>query len=153
MKHSPHRIVSATLPIVVERAQYWPQPSWEEAHNSFGETAAGTRWGLAEGRVGGSNAAQTFILLANAGTDTASVTITFLRTTGAPVNKTFTVRPRSRYTVSIAGPASDVPELADEAFGARIEASRPIVVERAMYSNALGVTWAAGTNATATRLP
>jgi hypothetical protein len=28
----------------------------------------------------------------------------------------------------------------------------PIVVERAMYSNAGGVTWAAGTNALATRL-
>jgi hypothetical protein len=28
-----------------------------------------------------------------------------------------------------------------------------IVVERAMYSNADGVVWAAGTNALATRLP
>jgi hypothetical protein len=46
-----------------------------------------------------------------------------------------------------------VPELADEDFGARIDSSQPIVVERSLYSNADGVIWAAGTNATATRLP
>ena len=46
-----------------------------------------------------------------------------------------------------------VPELADESFGARIESTQPIVVERSVYTNANGVTWAAGTNATATRLP
>jgi hypothetical protein len=145
--------VNADLPIVVERAQYWPQSAWEEAHNSFGEITPGTRWGLAEGRSGGSNAAQTFILLANPGTETAQVTITFLRTAGVPIVKTFPVSPMSRFTVTIGGPASHLPELSDEAFGAIIDSSRPIVVERAMYSNANGVTWAAGTNATATRLP
>jgi hypothetical protein len=31
--------------------------------------------------------------------------------------------------------------------------TRPIAVERAMYSNANGQFWAAGTNAAATRLP
>jgi hypothetical protein len=34
-----------------------------------------------------------------------------------------------------------------------IESTQPIVVERSMYANANGVIWAAGTNATATRLP
>ena len=98
--------------------QYWPRSAWEEAHNSFGETAPGTRWGLAEGRSGGSNAAQTFILLANPGTETAQVTITFLRTAGVPIVKTFSVSPTSRFTVRIGGASSDVPELSDEAFGA-----------------------------------
>ena len=54
------------------------------------------------------------------------------------------------------GPGSMVPELQDERFGVRIDAfliTTPIVVERAMYSNAGGVVWSAGTNATATRLP
>ena len=47
--------VTATRPILVERAQYWPDPApqWYEAHNSFGVTATGTKWGLAEGRSGG----------------------------------------------------------------------------------------------------
>ena len=46
-----------------------------------------------------------------------------------------------------------VPELQDEYFGVKIAANEPIVAERAMYSNAGGQVWGAGTNATATRLP
>ena len=145
--------VSATAPILVERSQYWPQPTWEEGHNSFGETALGTHWGLAEGRVGGANNCQTFILLANPGTVAATVTVKFLRTTGTPITKTFIVAPTSRFTVAITGPGSDVPELLNEFFGATIASTQPIMVERALYSDANGIVWAAGTNATATRLP
>jgi hypothetical protein len=49
--------------------------------------------------------------------------------------------------------AEQVPELSNEGFGALITADQPIFVERSMYSDAGGVTWAAGTVATATRLP
>ena len=47
------------------------------------------------------------------------------------------------------------PELVNESFGALVEVTNGvgIAVERAMYSDALGVVWAAGTNALATRLP
>jgi len=71
----------------------------------------------------------------------------------APIVKTFRVLAAHRFNVAITGPGSDVPELANEAFGARLDATQPIVVERSLYGNANGVTWAAGTNATATRLP
>ena len=62
--------LSATLtstngvPIIVERAMWWPRPSpfWMEAHNSAGTTATGTMWGLAEGEVGGAFATETYIL-------------------------------------------------------------------------------------------
>jgi hypothetical protein len=145
--------VDATRPIVVERAQYWPNPQWFEAHNSFGVTAAGTRWGLAEGRVGGAEGYQTYVLLANTGTNDAEVTLTFLRADGTTVAKMTTVPAASRVNVAIAGTGSDVPELDGESFGALIEATQPIVVERSMYSNANGTVWAAGTNATATPLP
>jgi hypothetical protein len=145
--------VVSTLPVVVERAQYWPNPAWHEAHNSFGVTSAGVKWALAEGRVGGARGEQTYILLANPGTQPADVTVTFLRENGMPVVKTFTVGASSRFNVAVAGAGSDVPELVDESFGARIDATQPIVVERSVYSNANGVTWAAGTNATATPLP
>jgi YVTN family beta-propeller protein len=146
--------VESTRPITVERAQYWGQPTWIEAHNSFGVTAAGQHWGLAEGRVGGPDSAQTYILLANPGADAATVTITFLRTNGLPVVKTFDVPATSRFNVAVVpGAGSMVPELTDESFGARIESTRPIVVERSLYTDANGITWSAGTNATATRLP
>jgi hypothetical protein len=82
------------------------------------------------------------------------VTITFLRADGTTVVKTFDVGVGRRFNVAIVpGPTSMVPELADESFGARIESTQPIAVERSVYSNANGIFWAAGTNATATRLP
>jgi autotransporter-associated beta strand protein len=146
--------VSASYPIVVERAQYWPDPApqWYEAHNSFGVTSTRLKWGLAEGRVGGPEVYQTYILIANPYNDTAHVTITFLRENGAPFDKTFTVEPHSRFNVDV-GPGTLVPELANESFGAIVVSDSDIVVERAMYSNANGQAWAAGTNATATPLP
>ena len=146
------RVVS-DRPVVVERAQYWPKPIWTEAHSSAGVVSAGTRWALAEGRVGGPHNHQTYILLANPGEDTATVTLTLLRTNGTPIVKTVSVAAASRITVGINGSGSDVPELANEDFGARIESTHPIVAERSMYSDANGAMWAAGTNATATRLP
>jgi hypothetical protein len=146
--------VDATQPVLVERSQYWPAPAWYEGHNSFGLTATATRWGLAEGRVGGPSAYQTYILLANPGDQPAAVTVRFLRTSGPPLVKTFTVKPSRRFNIAVTGGGGgDVPELQDEDFGAIVESTQPIAVERALYSNANGVTWAAGTNATATPLP
>jgi hypothetical protein len=116
-------------------------------------TSAARKWGLAEGRIGGTDNAQTHVLLANTGDADADVTLTFLRENGTTLPKTFRVAAASRYTVDITGAGSAVPELANETFGTVIESTQPIVVERSMYSNAGGVMWAAGTNATATRLP
>jgi hypothetical protein len=147
--------VSSSKPIVVERSQYWPYTpdQWYEAHNSFGQTAPGLHWGLAEGRVGGPQAYQTYILLANPSTSSSAfVTVRFLRDDGgAAVTKYFTVPPTSRFNVSV--DASTVPEITNGTFGADITSSLPIMVERSMYSNAIGQVWAAGTNATATHLP
>jgi hypothetical protein len=92
------------------------------------------------------------VLLANPGANAAMVTITFLRENGTPVVKQFTVEPTSRLNVSI-GSGPDVPELTNERFGALIQSTYPIVVERALYANFGSQVWGAGTNATATRLP
>jgi hypothetical protein len=145
--------VESDRPVVVERAQYWPHDGWHEAHSSAGETATGTNWGLAEGRVGGANNAQTYILIANPGTTPADVTATFLRTDGTTVVKVFPVPATSRFTIAVNGPASHVPELSNESFGTVLTSTAPVVVERALYTDAGGVIWAAGTNATAMRLP
>jgi hypothetical protein len=143
--------VSATQPILVERSQYWPDPApqWYEAHNSFGLTTTATKWGLAEGRNGGAREYQTYILLANPGTVKANVTISYLREGQPPVEKTYEVNPRGRFSVD----TGLVSELAGLNFGAVVTSDRPIVVERAMYNNANGQLWAAGTNATGTPLP
>jgi hypothetical protein len=146
--------VTSDVPIVVERSQYWPESprQWYEAHNSFGQTETALHWGLAEGRVGGAAAYKTYVMLTNADTATsAQVAVKFLREGAAPVAKTFTIAPASRLTIDVGG--TQVPEIVDGAFGAEIVSSIPISVERAMYANANGQFWAAGTIATATRLP
>jgi hypothetical protein len=147
--------VQSNVPLLAERAQYWPgaPANWYEAHNSFGATAISTKWGLAEGRVGTSQAYQTFILLANTNTtQAANVRITYLKTDGTTVVKTYTVNPTTRFNVHV---NTQVPELVNAEFGALIEVTNGvgIFVERAMYSDANGQTFAAGTNALATQLP
>jgi hypothetical protein len=151
--------IVSTQPILAERSQYWPDPApnWYEAHNSFGLTTLATKWGLAEGRVGnvdGYANAQTYILLANPGTTAANVSIMFLRDDGkTPVTKTFTVPPTTRMNVAVSAGGGDASELTNEHFGAVVTSDQPIAVERAVYWDAIGQTWAAGTNATATKLP
>jgi uncharacterized repeat protein (TIGR01451 family) len=147
--------VTSDVPVIVERAMYWPAPftTWAEAHNSFGVTETALRWGLAEGRVGGPHAFETYVLLANPNATAAEVRLTFLREDGTTVVKDYTVAPTSRFNVPV---NAFVPELADEDFAVVIEVRNgvPIAVERALYNNdAAGTWWAAGTNATATRLP
>jgi hypothetical protein len=146
--------VTADLPIVVERSMYWPftPASWNEASNAFAVIRPALKWGFAEGRVGGPFGYQSFFLVGNPGAQPAHVTMTVLRTAGAPVTKTFTVAAGARFTITT-GPGSAVPELSDESFGATITADREIVAERAMYSNANGIVWAAGSAATAAELP
>jgi autotransporter passenger strand-loop-strand repeat protein len=149
--------VTSTQPVVVERAQYWPgaPDQWYEAHNSFGVTQLGTRWGLAEGRDGGAAGYQTFILLANPGTEPATVDLVQLlpaHSRYGPFTHRVVVQPGVR--VTLPSPIwGSYPGLDNSEFGAFIQSDRPIAVERAMYSSALGQVFAAGTNATATRLP
>jgi hypothetical protein len=145
--------ITSTQPVIAERAQYWPftPDQWFEAHNSFGTTSLGLKWGLAEGRVGTAFNYQTFILLANPSTTAADVRVTFLKTDGTTVVQTFSVPPTSRFNVE----AHAVPELANQSFGTLIEVTNGvgIAVERAMYSDSAGVALAAGTNALGTQLP
>ena len=65
--------------------------SWKEAHNAFGVTETAPRWGLAEGRVGGPFALPDVHPGREPGRPAANLTLTFLRTTGAPIVKTATV--------------------------------------------------------------
>ena len=149
------RILS-DVPIVTERSMYWNTKGdvfpWSEGHNSFGAAETALRWALAEGRVGGLNGHHTYILLSNPWGTAADVTVTYLRDSGAPVVKTYTVPPTTRYTIDVNGV---VPELQDESFGARIEVTNgfTISVERSMYWDANGVFWTAGTNAVGTKIP
>jgi hypothetical protein len=138
--------ISASGPIIAERSMYWGP--WYGAHNSMGVTDLGTSWALAEGEVGGPFGAESYILLANPGGASADVTLTFYREGGlAPLTLTRTVAGGTRVTV----PSSEAGFGSGEKFGAIINATQPIAVERSIYWNE-GGAWGSGTNETGTRL-
>jgi autotransporter-associated beta strand protein len=148
-------VVTSDVPIVSERSMYWPGDAspFGEGHNSAGIVNTALRWGLAEGRIGGPLAYDTYILLTNATAGPAEVRVTYLREAGAaPVVKTYTVPATSRFNIDV---RSMVPEMADESFGALIESTNSvnIAVERSLYWTANGIFWAGGTNALGTPLP
>jgi hypothetical protein len=129
-----------SVPLVVERTQSWDA----RGSGGHGGTAVtpSTRWLYAEGAQGYFD---TFVLLTN--DDSAPVDVT--------------VPGHARHTIH----TGTIPALRDRSFGIDISAPRPIgadiqvlnyqpiAVEKAMYWNAEGVTWAAGTNVTAVPLP
>jgi len=147
--------VSAPLPIIVERAMYWPGNNWSEAHASAGIAATGTTWGLAEGELGGSRGFQTYILIANPTASAASVRLRFLVENGTSfVSPTFTVPANSRVTRS-AAEFMAAGQLTDGArFGVVVESmnSVPLAVEHAMYWNGGGEFWGGGSNETGVRI-
>ena len=145
--------ITATGPIIVERAMYWPGPAtqWREAHASAGVTTTGTKWLMAEGEYGGPLAFDTYILVANPSDSAANVTVSLLRTSGQPpATYTATVPANSRFTLS----AGQFAINSGDKFGILVESTNgtPIVVERAMYWNGGGEFWGGGTNETAVRL-
>jgi hypothetical protein len=142
------RVESDTLPIVSERAMYWGTTGtgWREAHNSFGVTSSGLKWGVAEGRAGGDRGYQTYVLVSNNNHTAANLTMTFVREDGVTVT-----RPQQRLTIN----ASGVPELADSNFSTIVQSTNSVTinVESAIYWNVNGIIWEGGGNTVATRLP
>jgi photosystem II stability/assembly factor-like uncharacterized protein len=151
------------VPIIVERAMWWPGTGggWYEAHNSPGSTETGVAWGLAEGEVGGPRGEATYVLIANASQFDGRAQVTLYFEDGTTASRTVELTARSRTNVDIGAPE------AFGGFGAAAQDRRfavvvesidagaglaELVVERAMYSNAGGAMWAAGTNALATKL-
>lgn len=144
------------VPIVVERAMWWPGPSpanWYEGHNSAGATETGTKWALADGEQGGDWDAETFVLVANTGEQPGRATITLHFGNGTTSTRTIDMAASSRTNVMI---GAAFPEAAGRRFGVVVEsigpAPQPIVVERANYASPGGVWWRHGTNALGARL-
>ncbi|WP_162472808.1 hypothetical protein [Luteitalea pratensis] len=144
-------------PFVAERAMWWPGPtasSWREAHNSPGSLSTSASWGLAEGMLGGPNATDTYLLIANTSPvdGVARVTLSF-EDDGARVARDYPVAAHSRVNVPV---RDDFPQAMGRRFGTLVESQgilpAQLVVERAMYSDSGKERWAAGTNALGTPL-
>lgn len=144
------------VPVIVERAMWWPGTSdtWYEAHNSPGATHTATTWGLAAGESGGPVENETYILIANTSPQPGSAIVTLFFEDGTTATSSFGIAASSRFNVAV---AEWFPQAIGKRYSATVESTGAtpvqLVVERAMYSDANGIRWAAGSNALATRLP
>jgi hypothetical protein len=149
-------VVTSTngVPIVVERAMWWPDGDWREAHASAGAVTSGPRWALADGESGGARDTRTYILIANTSPEIGDVLVTLFFEDGTRTQKVFPIAASSRFNVDV---RSEFVFTEGRPFGALIESIGPtplaLIVERASYWNANGVAWSAGVNALATPVP
>lgn len=140
------------VPVVVERSMWWGDAAgWYEAHNSPGAIESGTLWAVAEGEAGGARAVSTYLLVANVSDAATTAVVTLYFEDGATDVRSVPVPAHGRATFDC---GHEVSAAIDRRFGATVEsqAGAPIVVESAMYWDAGGRPWAAGTNALATRV-
>jgi hypothetical protein len=113
------------LPLTVERTMFW-DASYYGGHTGTAVEQPAVRWFFAEAAQGFFD---TYVLVTNANPIPADVTVTFLREGETPVVKTIPVGASSRATIG----AGDYPELAGRSFGLIVDATQPVIAERAMY--------------------
>jgi hypothetical protein len=145
------------VPIIVERAMWWPGPAltenyWYEAHNSPGATTTATRWITGGGEAGGPDDAGTYVLIANTTTTPGRARVTLMLDSGPGPQREYDLPAKSRTNVPIDRDFTSATRFAIvvESLGVP---PVPIVVERATYASPGGVTWASGGNALAAPLP
>lgn len=115
-------LVESDRPLAVERTSFAPGSG---AHSSLGTPAPARTWFLAEGAT--TNPFETYVLLQNPNPATARVEVTYMPEQGGNRVSVYDLSPNSRFTISV---NKIVP---NEAVSVRVDASLPIVVERAMY--------------------
>jgi hypothetical protein len=133
------------VPIIVERSMYLNTPgkAFKGGHNSAGVTAPALNWFLAEGSTG--SFFSMYVLVANPNATPATLRATYIRASGAPIEKTYTVAANSRRTIDVA--AQD-PGLADTPVSVKVESTNnvPVIVERTMWWMGSKRTWTEGHN-------
>jgi hypothetical protein len=113
------------VPLVVERTMFWGDTSYG-GHTGNAVEAPAVEWFFGEGSQGFFD---TYVLLANANSETAHATVTFMVEGGPNVVRDYEVAPTSRLNVY----AGTVPELTNRSFSIAVTSNVPIIAERAMY--------------------
>ncbi len=139
------------VPIVVERAMYWPGGFFDyyEGHTSAGTTGTARRWVIASGD--GDPATQTYVLLANTENRPGQAELRIMSPSGfdASLRRVVNLPPNSRTTVELTGMPARYGVLVTSIGPSPVE----LVVETAVYRSYGGLLWASGANAVATPLP
>lgn len=114
--------------VVMDRTMAWNETGYG-SHAERALAAPSQTWYLAEGATFG--AFDLFYLLQNSGVAPAEVDITFLRPSGVPIVRHYTLPAASRTTVWV----DQLAGLESTDVSASIASDHPIIVERAMYSS------------------
>ncbi len=136
--------LSCSEPFLAERPMYFDYSgmgghSWPGGHCVIGATERAEVWFFAEGYTGDNF--EEWLCIQNPGATDAQVTITYYPEGGTPIEKPpLTVPANTRSTVYVNGPAGAGPNLS---ISAKVEASKPVIVERPMYFN-FGGAWPGG---------
>jgi hypothetical protein len=152
-------LVTCSVPVVAERTMWWPDGDWQEAHNSLGVTTTAPRWAVADGRSGGPCQAglRTFVLVTNTAPRAGSVRVIVRLEDGTAAETSFVLGPDTRSSLDIGQVFPWLGDIRPRRWWALVEGlgadPLPLIVERATYWNADGVTWAAGTSAPGTPVP
>jgi hypothetical protein len=139
------------VPIVVERAMYWPGGffDYHEGHTSTGTTSTARRWVVASGD--GDANTYTYVLLANTENRAGQAVLRIMSPTGfvPSLQRVVNLPPDSRTTVDLTGMPPRYAVLVTSAGASPVE----LVVESAVYRHFGGQFWASGANALATPMP
>ena len=143
-------MITSDVPVAVDRTVSWHEAGGA-AYGAHAETSVAgpaPRWYLAEGAT--HSDFDLFYLLQNPAAESVAVRVRYLRPVGPPLEKTYTLAPRSRTNIwvdhEVFGDAS-TPDLAATDVSAVIETvdgTSGIIVERAMYYTPGGLTFQAG---------
>ncbi len=116
--------LTATEPVVAERACYWNARAG--GHDSLGAVTPAPLWMLAEGCT--ANGFETWVLVQNPNDTAVTVTMTYMTATGEIAKAPFEMGPGTRASILVNG---DVPD--NIQVSTRVEATGPVVVERSTY--------------------
>ncbi|MBU1670881.1 MAG: hypothetical protein KKF41_11860 [Actinobacteria bacterium] len=140
--------LTSNVPVIAERAMYFDYYGKLGGHDSVGATSPSATWYLAEGYT--AEGFDTFVLMENPGTESATVKATYMKPSGDPIEKTYVLEPKSRFTQKV----DDIPGLEATEVSTRLETTggSEIVAERAVYFAYKGL-WAGGHDAIGVTAP
>ena len=129
--------ITATAPIIAERAMYLPGARlFEGGHESAGVNEPSKQWFLAEGATG--SFFDCFVLIGNPNSSPANVNLSYLLPSGTTITKSIVVPANSRVTINV---ETEDAQLANADVSTTVTSDIGIVVERAMYWPNISEGW------------
>ena len=117
--------ISANVPVICERSMYWSGATSRGGHDTVGTPMPSTHWYLAEGSTAWGF--EEYITVQNPNHTGLAVSFTFMKPGGNTVFWSYSVGPRSRFTLKV----NDV--VPDSDVSTFVLAPQPVICERVMY--------------------